>query len=224
MIIGQTIAQSSGIRFIDKSTLVYGVGVTSQIVTVPDCIDDDLILAHVMHRSPLLVTPVGWTLVDSDSGNGSGIDHYLSVYQKTCAGDTGDATTWTQTLSGRMAVFITTYRKIGDVAAVIDYDKTHLDGASTSPYATAISTADADGQMGVAYATYAFAGSDALVTQMDFIITAGGGVQDTPVNVPMNRLCGGHVALDNGEDTTGTVSTVNASSDGAWVAISLVIG
>lgn len=223
MIIGQSFAQSSGIRFIDKSTLTYGVSVTSQNVNVPACIDNDLLIAVIMHRSAL--TPqAGWTLVDSDSATGSGITQYLSVYKKTCAGDSGDSTTWTQSSAGRFAVFITAYRKIGDVAAVIDYDKTHLDAAATSPYATAISTADADGQMGVAYATYIFAANDALVTQMDFVITAGGGVQDTPVNVVMNRLCGGHVPLDNTEDTTGTVSTTNPGSDGGWVAVSLIIG
>lgn len=212
-------------EFISTSDTVYVVN-TSENQTIPTCEEGDLLLAVVMHRSAL--TPAtGWTLVvgnlATSTPSPTGL-HGLSICKRIAqSGDSGSSTTWTQATSQRMAVHIMAFRKDRGSPQVIDGDTGTLDNTAATSIAIPEVAATEDGQIGIAFATSAFAvNPDLTFTGMHLHMT--GSVQTTPEDELDNRLCGGYVVMTAGDVTEGTISTDGAGAGNSYAAISLVIG
>lgn len=206
------------VSFIAASSTVYETA-TSQSQTIPASAAGDLILAFVMHRSAL-TAPAGWTLVASQACVYDTITHTMSAYKRVAlSGDAGVSTTWTQAVSGFIAVHMHVYRKSGG-CDVVDFDSYAIGGGSTLSAAYAVSTATADEQMA------AVAGTSIFITAGSPSIIVSSGSQTTPVSTANNRLCVTTLSRNAGQQTTGNFTrggTVFAGLE-AWALVSVMIG
>lgn len=218
-----TVTVTDAVEFVAASGTTYSTG-TSQNQTIPaSSATDDMLIAVIMHRDTL--TPqAGWTLVDSVAGflTSPSTTQTVSVYKRLCQiGDPGGSTTWTQATSQRICVHIMAFRKSSGTPSVIDHDTAHTDNTSSTSQAMAVSTATADGQMGVMTASSILANLTPTATTL----TPSVGTQTTTATVDQNRLCAAYFARNNTQTTAGTVTSSQATlSTGGWAAVSLVIG
>ena len=225
MIIGMMAAQvqlapvAGPVSFLAASSTVYETA-TSQNQAIPaSAAAGDLILAFVMHRSAL-TAPAGWTLVASQACVYDTITHTMSVYKRVAlSGDAGVSTTWTQAVSGFIAVHMHVYRKSGG-CDVVDFDSYAIGGGSTLSAAYAVSTATADKQMAAVAGTSIFmaAGSPSIIVSS--------GSQTTPVSTANNRLCVTTLSRNAGQQTTGNFTRGGTVLTGleAWALVSVIVG
>jgi len=213
-----TVTDVAGIMsFVAASGTTYAVG-TSQNQTIPaSAATGDMLIAVIMHRDTL-TAPSGWSLVDTVTGVGA-VNHICSMYSRVAqAGDAGTSTTWSQATSQRICVHIMAFRKADGTPSIIDHDVTHTDSTSATTQAMAVSTATANGQMGVMAGTYSAASSSSTTMGMSV------GTQTTVATVAENRLCAGYLARNNAETTAGNFTTNTGQANSPWACVSAIIG
>lgn len=207
------------VSFVGASSTVYA-SASSQAQTTPGGIAaGDLLLAFVMHRSPL-TAPAGWTLVASQSCTYTTTTQFMSVYKRIAqSGDAGSSQTWTQETSGFIAVHIHAYRSSSG-CDVVDFDSYAINGGSSLSAAYAVSTATANNQIGV------MAGTAIFVTAGSPSMAASLGTRTTPSSEANNRMCVAYVGRNSGHQTVGSFTrggTVFAGLE-AWALVSLIVG
>ena len=93
------------VAFRAAGTQIISDAVTAVAPVVPaGVVDDDLLLAFIMMRSPLLTIPTGWHVVSSNVTNDSvpTMQYAYTLAKKGLASDIGTAPSFVQTSSGRI--------------------------------------------------------------------------------------------------------------------------
>lgn len=208
----------SSISYVGGNTVSYVIA-TSQIVTNPTIVANDLLIAWVMHRDTL-TPPAGWTLVRSIAFTNATLTQYLSVYKKTAvSGDSGASVTWTQATSQCMAVHVQAFRHaaIADVLSYTERVESNSSSPETVDFATITPTIA--GQMIVSGVSQTTAYVSPTVTNF----TASAGTLTTPSSVADNRLAVVYRSTTNTSSVFGNVTTNIAPTSTAEGAISLIL-
>ena len=206
------------VAFVAASDTTYAT-TTSQSQTVPLAVQEgDLLLAIVMHRD-VLTAPAGWVLVRSQSSTNVTFTQSVSVYKRVAqAGDSGASTTWTQASSQRIAVHIQAFRKPGGCDVIVS-NSAAVNSTPGGVMPWAVSTATANGQMGVACAASILSLVSGTTT-----ITTTAGVLTTPASAVDNRLGVAYLRRNLGETTSGSFTVSGITGSNGISAVSLIIG
>lgn len=212
--------------FVDSSgDVMYYDGATSADATIPSVLNNDYLLAYVMHRSPISEVPVGWSLVTSVTTATSVTPyHAVSVYERTVvASDSGSTEVWSQSFTGRMAVHIQAFRNpLG--CRVIGYESVHNDfvpAGSGNLVSWALPVSGQDDAILVHSTSFVLA----AVLPTTTILTASSGVVTTQDAAEDNRLIVCYQPIQSGQSILGTsTSSYSDSDESGNLDIGLIVG